>query len=151
MAFWATTAMLPILEILGTDFISKQIISRMSDARKDFDLFSCITFLYPHAVALVKVGNGVKSEGDLVITGTKGYVYVPAPWWKTDYFEVRYEDQSQNRRFFYQLEGEGIRFEILSFVRQIRQGTSLSHITKEITRAMIGVISDFYSGNYIKI
>ena len=28
-----------------------------------------------------------------MISGTKGYAYVPAPWWKTDYFELRYEIQ----------------------------------------------------------
>ena len=30
-----------------------------------------------------------------MISGTKGYAYVPAPWWKTDYFELRYEDQNK--------------------------------------------------------
>ena len=43
---------------------------------------------------------GVKSEGELIISGTKGYIYVPAPWWKTDYFETRFEDQSENKRYF---------------------------------------------------
>ena len=43
-----------------------------------------------------------KAEGELVIAGTKGYIYVPAPWWKTDYFEVRYENPEDNKRYFYQ-------------------------------------------------
>jgi choline-phosphate cytidylyltransferase len=54
-----------------------------------FDAFTKIEFLYNNATATVKVAKGVKSEGELVISGTKGYVYVPAPWWKTDYFEIR--------------------------------------------------------------
>ena len=37
------------------------------------------------ATALVAIN--AKAEGDLVISGTKGYVYVPAPWWKTEYYE----------------------------------------------------------------
>lgn len=151
MSFWATTALLPIFDILGTEFTDKQIISRVQDTETRFDLFSKITFIYPHAVASLKIGQGVKSEGELIISGTKGYIYIPAPWWLTDYFEVRFENQSENRRFFYQLDGEGIRFEILSFVRQIENGTHLSYIDENVTRKMISVISDFYSGNYIKI
>lgn len=151
MSFWATTAMLPIFDLLGTGFTSKQIVSRVPDEKSKFDLFSKISFVYPHSVASIKIGQGVKSEGDLVITGTKGYVYVPAPWWKTDYFEIRYENQGDNRRFFYHLEGEGIRFEILSFLRQIEHGSRSSYISEDVTRTMISIISDFYSGNYISI
>lgn len=151
MSFWATTAMLPIFDLLGTEYKEKQIVSRLSGHEERFDLFSRITFTYPHAVASLKIGQGVKSEGELVISGTKGYLYVPAPWWKTDYFEVRHENQSDNRRFFYQLEGEGIRFEILSFVRQIENGARFSYISEDTSRKMIGVISDFYKGDFVRI
>lgn len=151
MSFWASTAMLPVFDLLGTEFTRKEIVSKVPDEDSRFDLFSRISFIYPHGVATIRIGQGVKSEGDLVISGTKGYVYVPAPWWKTDYFEIRYENSSDNRRFFYQLEGEGIRFEILSFLRQIEQGTKFSYVSHEVTKKMISVISDFYSGNYIPI
>lgn len=63
----------------------------------------------------MKVADGVKSEGELIISGSKGYVYVPAPWWKTDYFEIRQEHIEDNKRYFYQLEGEGIRYMIVCF------------------------------------
>ena len=63
-----------------------------------------------------KVGMGVKTEGSLVISGTKGYAYVPAPWWKTDYFELRYEDQNKNQKYFYKWDGEGLRYEIQEFI-----------------------------------
>ena len=58
----------------------------------------------------------------MVITGTKGYIYVPAPWWKTDYFEVRYEDINKNTKYFYKFEGEGLRYELVEFVRSIQDG-----------------------------
>ena len=54
--------------------------------------------------------------GSLVISGTKGYAYVPAPWWKTDYFELRYEDQNENKKFFYKWDGFGLRYEIQEFI-----------------------------------
>ena len=47
-----------------------------------------VFFHFEHAVCSFKLVLGVKTEGNLVISGTKGYVYVPAPWWKTDYFEL---------------------------------------------------------------
>ncbi len=151
MCVWGTTALLPIFDILGTRYVDKQIISHMIDRDSNFDLFSKVTFIYPDAVASIKIGQGVKSEGELIVSGTKGYVYVPAPWWKTDYFEVRFEDQTENKRFFYQLEGEGIRFEILSFIRQIESGKKFGYIDKEVTRGMIGIVESFYNGDLIRI
>ena len=59
---------------------------------------------------------GVKTDGSLVTSGTKGYAYVPAPLWKTDYFELRYEDQNKNQKYFYKWDGEGLRYEIQEFI-----------------------------------
>ena len=55
-----------------------------------------IDFKYKNAVASIKVAEGAKSEGELIITGTEGYIYVPAPWWLTDYFEIRRENRFVN-------------------------------------------------------
>ena len=71
---------------------------------------------YSRSVCSFKLGLGVKTEGNLIISGTKGYAYVPAPWWKTDYFELRYEDQNKNKKFFYKWDGAGLRYEIQEFV-----------------------------------
>ena len=99
-----------------------------------------MSLLYRNAVASIKVGLGVKTEGELVISGTKGYIYVPAPWWKTDYFEVRYEHQEDNKRFFYQLDGEGIRFELVDFIKSIGSGRSNSYILPEISAGIADII-----------
>ena len=76
---WGPTTMLPIFNILGTEYRKKMIISHL-DVNGN-DEFTKLVFIYKNAVASAKVGKGVKSEGELVISGTKGYVYVPAPWW----------------------------------------------------------------------
>lgn len=147
---WGPTALLPVFDILGTTYKAKQIVSHMDDQKKD--LFTRVTFVYEHAVASVKVGTGVKSEGELIISGTKGYVYVPAPWWKMEYFETRYEDSSKNRRYFYQLDGEGIRYELVSFLQTIRKGKKESYIRKNVSSEICGIIEDFYKGtDFIKI
>lgn len=140
---WGPTAMLPIFQLLGTDYVKKQITSHL--IVEDFDIFTKIAFVYPHAVASLKVGKGVKSEGELIISGTKGYIYVPAPWWKTDYFEIRYENPADNKRYFYQLDGEGIRYEIVSFLKMIQSGKSMSYVENAASAAIIKVIEHFYN------
>lgn len=151
MSEWGSTAMLPIFQLMGTEYKDKIITSRIQEGSKDFDLFTKIAFIYPHGVASLKIGQGVKSEGELIVSGTKGYVYVPAPWWKMDYFEVRYENQADNKRYFYQLEGEGIRYEIVSFLKAIQRGTDYNYINDSISKAIVQVMEDYKNKKYIKI
>ena len=139
---WGPTVMLPVFQLLGTQYKEKRIVSKMLN--DTFDIFTKIDFVYEESVATVKVGKGVKSEGELIISGTKGYIYVPAPWWKTDYFEVRYEKSEDNKRYFYQLDGEGIRNELVSFLKTIETGKDRSFISRDISNAMCSVIEDFY-------
>ena len=105
--------LLPIFKLMGINYESLNIYSRMD---KGVDIYTHGVFKYPNAVCSFKVGLAVKTEGDLVISGTKGYAYVPAPWWKTDYFELRYEDQNDNKKYFYKWDGYGLRYEIQEFV-----------------------------------
>lgn len=134
---WGPTALLPVFELLGTDVKDFRIASHSSNGINDF---TKIDFWFSKAVASIKVGDGVKSEGELIVSGTKGYIYVPAPWWKTDYFEIRYEDQSQNKRYFYQLDGEGIRYELVAFTRAIERGRAISNIDQNVTFAISDVM-----------
>ena len=148
---WGPTALLPVFQLLGTKYNSKQIISRFLDKSRQFDDFTRINFYYSDAVASVKVGKGVKSEGELVVSGTKGYIFVPAPWWKTDYFEIRYEDPNNNRRYFYPLEGEGIRYELVNFVQAITTGAKLAYIDMSVSRAITQIMEDFYKQDLVEI
>ena len=116
-----------------------------------YDAFTKIDFCYPDSVASIKVGQGVKSEGELIISGTKGYIYVPAPWWKTEYFEVRYENSENNRRYFYQLDGEGIRYELVSFARGIESGKPTSNIEENISCNIARVMEQFMKGDVTKL
>lgn len=105
--------LLPIFKLMGVNYKNLNLYSRMENG---VDIHTKGVFRYDHAVCSFKVGLGVKTEGNLVISGTKGYAYVPAPWWKTDYFELRYEDQNQNQKFFYKWDGDGLRYEIQEFI-----------------------------------
>lgn len=142
---WGPTAMLPIFHLLGTDYTKADISTRLYQPEGDFDIFTKVAFTYPHAVASIKVGVGVKSEGELVISGTKGYLYVPAPWWKTDYFELRYENPADNKRYFYKLDGEGIRYEIVTFIKAIQTLSKSTYLTDNISTAIVKTIEAFYN------
>ena len=109
--------LLPILKLLGTDVKDKYFYSDLD--KNGIDLFTKAFFQYSHATASFKVGLGAKSEGSLVITGTRGYIYVPAPWWKTEYFEMRFEDMRDNSKYFYKFDGDGLRYELVEFMQRI--------------------------------
>ena len=141
---WGPTALLPVFQILGTNYADVDIFTIEDEEYPGTDAFTKINFNYPEATATIKVGTGVKSEGELIVSGTKGYIYVPAPWWKTDYFEVRYENPEDNKRQFYQLEGDGIRYELVEFAHAIQDGNPEFYISHHVTRAIIDVMERFY-------
>lgn len=140
---WGPAALLAVFQLLGTDYLDKNMTACLANWDSHFDIFTKIDFRYANAVASIKVGKGVKSEGELIVSGTKGYIYVPAPWWKTDYFEIRYENQSENKRYFYQLDGEGIRHEIVNFVKSIEMGIYNTYIEQDVSLAICRIMEDF--------
>lgn len=105
--------LLPIFKLMGIHYEDITLYSRIEN---DVDIFTRGVIRYPKATCSFKVGLGVKTEGSLVVSGTQGYAYVPAPWWKTDYFELRYEDQNNNKKYFYKWDGFGLRYEVQEFV-----------------------------------
>ena len=147
---WGPTALLPIFELFGVDYLEKEIFSLISKEHSTYDLFTKINFHYKNGVASIKVGKGVKSEGELIISGTLGHVYVPSPWWKLDYFELRYENPENNEKYFYQLDGEGIRYELVAFAKAIELNKNNSYIDCSISKAICRIMDDFFQNN-IKI
>lgn len=137
----AVYPLLPIFRLLGTDYKNLNIYSRMENG---VDIYTKGVLRYPTAVCSFKLGLGVKTEGNLVISGTKGYAYVPAPWWKTDYFELRYEDQNQNKKYFYKWDGEGLRYEIQEWMSCIiNKRFSSARLRRRESIAMAGVMQQF--------
>ncbi len=146
----ATYPLLAIIKLLGTKFEDIDFYSYI-DQDKEIDLFTKINLKYDNAVASAKVGLGVKSEGDLVIAGTKGYIYVPSPWWKTEYFEVRYEDFSKNKKHYYKFEGDGLRYELAEFVSMINKNYHQTYkLMANDSIAINGVIEKYLQGKNIK-
>lgn len=113
----ATYPLVAIIKLLGLDYESLDSFSYKDE--NGIDLYSKIIVKYKNAIATANVGLGVKSEGELIISGTKGYIVVPAPWWKTEYFEVRYEDPNKIDRYFVKFDEDGLRYEVAEFLNSI--------------------------------
>lgn len=131
---WGPTALLPIFQIFGTQYEDISIFTKKENGN---DSFTKIAFKYHDSVASIKVGNGIKSEGELLISGTKGYAYVPAPWWKAEYFEIRFEDQNENKKYYFKNDGEGIRYEIIAFQDLIKNRTNYYYTSRDVSKKIV--------------
>ncbi len=131
---WGSAALLPIIKVYEAECESCDLTSFR---KEDFSYFTRGFLRYPNATASIRVGKGMKVEGELVITGTKGYLYVPAPWWRTEYFEIRSEDLRNVKKYYYSYEGDGFRYMIYSFLHSINdpERCSIQHTRQEVLRA----------------
>ena len=133
--------LLPILKLMGIDYTDIIFYSKMKGG---IDVYTRGVIHYPHGVCSFQLGMGVKTEGNLIIAGTKGYAYVPSPWWLTDYYEFRFEDQNQNKKFFYKWDGAGLRYEIQEFISCIiNHRFSSARLRRRESIAMAEIMQQF--------
>lgn len=134
--------MLPILKIFGKEF--DEIHFDTIHDEKGLDLFTKTSFTFPSGIATATCGLGVKSEGRLLVAGTKGYVVAEAPWWKTSYFEVHYEDTGRVEKYSETFLGDGLRYEISDFLSLINGSSSSEFkLTRGESAAMAGIMERF--------
>ncbi len=113
----ASYPLLAIVKLLGKDPQSVRFETLTDE--NGIDLYTKAYLRYANSLATVKVGLGVKSEGQLILSGTRGYIVVDAPWWKTKSFEARFEDPAMNEKYFSKFLGDGLRYELSDFVSMI--------------------------------
>lgn len=139
----ASYPLLAIIKLLGENPEEVNFYS-FFDGDKGVDLFTRINLVYKDAFAAARVGLGVKAEGALVIAGTEGYIYVPAPWWKPASYEVRFEDPRCSRKSFFPFEGDGLRYELAEFVSMINAGDiAREFLSPSESIAIAGIIERF--------
>jgi glycerol-3-phosphate cytidylyltransferase len=109
--------LLPIIKLLGKDYRSLRFNSILGEG--GIDLYTKLQLEYDNGMASAKMGVGVKSEGQLVVAGTKGYILAESPWWLTKKFEVRYENPNKVETYKPNFKGDGLRYEINEFVSKI--------------------------------
>jgi glycerol-3-phosphate cytidylyltransferase len=115
----ASYSLLPIVKLLGTNY--SELSFDFLKNQNGIDIYSKAYFKYGSSVATVKVGIGVKSEGQLLISGTSGYILVKSPWWLMKGFEVCYENPNDNEFFSTPFHGFGMRYEFADFVQNINE------------------------------
>ena len=124
--------LLPVLTLLGCEYDDVTF-------RKDE---------YIDKTAIVKTGLGAKTEGQLVVTGTNGYILAKSPWWLTKEFEVRYENPGKIERYRFGYEGTGLCYEVREFVHRIKNNDKKTvDISDNISIAMAGVMERFTDWN----
>lgn len=134
--------LLPIIKLLGVDYEDIQIDTIPSES--GIDLYTKIHMKYKNAFGMAKMGVGVKSEGQLIIAGTKGYILAESPWWLTKRFEIRYEDPNKIEKFEPRFQGDGLRYEINEFVSKINKYESKSYkLTAQESIAMADIVEQF--------
>ncbi len=116
--------MLAIFSLLGTDY--KAVHFDSFNNTQGVDTYTVAHFDFGNAFATATAGLGVKSEGSLVVAGTKGYITVPAPWWLTKHFEVHFEDPKKIIAYDDEMEGDGLRYEIRAFLDKTIIDSSVS-------------------------
>ena len=136
-----TYPLIAIFKLCGINYKNIDFFSYYGD--KDVDLYTKAILKYDDKVATAQVGLGVKKEGQLIISGTKGYILVPAPWWKTEYFEVRFEDMNKTEKYFYKFDGDGLRYELSEFLNSIVNKVDNICVKKEESLAIAEVIEKF--------
>lgn len=137
----APLSLMAIVKLLGIEYSD---VCFHSKVEKGVDIYTKVTLNYPHATSSATLGIGVKTEGNMVISGTKGYIYVPAPWWLTSFFEIRYEDQTKNKKFFYSYDGDGLRYEIQEFISMIVNHRKSSYrLRRKESVAIVEIIEKF--------
>lgn len=142
----AALPLMAIIRLLGKEY---REIGFYSKTDGNVDIYTRINMIFPHATASATLGIGVKTEGNLVISGTKGYIYVPAPWWLTSFFEVRYENQTKNKKYFYSYDGEGLRYEIQEFISMIiNKRRSCYKLRRNESIAIAEIIEKFNKKEY---
>ncbi len=145
--------MLPMIKLLGKDYDKLEVDSILDENGND--IYTKLTVRYKEGMATGKVGVGVKSEGNLIISGTKGYILAPSPWWLTRYFEVRREDPNDIEEFRPKFMGDGLRYEISEFVQKINgsespnykltagEAIAMAEITEKFMEKKLGYKTDW--------
>ncbi|MDR2648922.1 MAG: Gfo/Idh/MocA family oxidoreductase [Clostridiales bacterium] len=137
----ASYSLLPIIKILGRDY---RVEFRYFRGLNGCDIYAKALFAYDNATASAKTGIGVKSEGQLLISGTRGYILARSPWWLTKTFEVCYENPEDNETFSGPFPGCGLRFEIADFTRNITDPNARNYkFSREDSVAASGIIEQF--------
>lgn len=142
--------LLAIIKTLGIKYEDVKFYSFVD--HNGVDLYTKALIIYPNAVATIKVGLGVKTEGNLVISGTNGYILAESPWWITKSFEICFENRENNEKHYARYLGQGLRYEISAFVSLIHgQNKYKGYVSYKESIALAEIMQKFISESNSKM
>lgn len=113
-----TDVLLPIFKIYGADYTSVMFQSFL--AANGVDGYTKTILQFEQGMALAKTSLSAKAKGELVITGTKGYICCEAPWWTADKFQVHFADSGDIREHQVPPEDRGGAHGLRAFAERVR-------------------------------
>lgn len=132
-----------VFSLLGTKYKDVRFDSIRN--KKGVDIYTVANFDYGKAFGTAVAGLGVKTEGEMIVAGTNGYIIAKAPWWLTKHFEVHFEDPNRIISYDEDFAGTGMRYEIQHFEKKAQgqdDGVDYENLSVEIA----GVMEKFLSG-----
>ena len=137
----------PALLVQKVAGVAKEIVY-FDQKKEEYDISNRAVSRHKNdIIGISTVGIEMKSDGHAIISGDKGYIYIPAPWWLTKEFFIKFEDPDKDIHFEYQFEGDGLRYMIAEFVSLIRRKKIESkRLTIQDMIEMNKFISDYYKG-----
>ncbi len=121
-------------------------ISFFDQQENGYDISNTIITTHKNnARGISSVATGIKLEDSAIISGTKGYVYIPSPWWLTKEFYFRFEDSQKSYSFKYEFNGTGLRYMIAEFGSLIQRESIKSKMLTPSEMVRINRVSLDYS------
>lgn len=139
----ASYPLIPVMKILGHD-CERISFYTFRDRQSGVDVYTKAVLEYRENIADIRTGIGAKTEGNLVVAGTKGYILAPSPWWLTKTYDICYEDRSRNEHVEVPFEGDGLRYEIRHFAGLVSAGKTASEEMKKDSLFLAGVMEEFF-------
>ncbi len=140
----ASYNLMTIMKLMGSDYKSLHFAS--IPAENGVDVYTKAYFTYENGFATSKTGLGIKSDGQLLISGTKGYIHAKSPWWLMKEFEVCFEDVRENQVHKTNFQASGLRYELGEFVKKINlQQSTGDRLPSEESIAIAKVMGEFLS------
>lgn len=134
--------LLPAMKLFGREY--EDVRFETIHGKNGLDLFTKASLRFEKGLATATCGLGVKAEGRLLIAGTKGYIVAEAPWWKTTYFEVHYEDAGTVEKYSERYLGDGLRYEISDCLSRINGSEKVNFkLTRGESIAIAGIMERF--------
>lgn len=128
-----------VVKLLGNQF--KDCNCKIIKTDKDI-LYGTVELIYEKTIAIIEIGMDISVEDGIVITGTKGTIFVPDNWWNLGYFKVKKADENKFKRYSYNFDGNGFRYIMQSLLYMIKNKSGSSQrITEEECNTIIHILN----------